>query len=271
MFDSPSEVVFTAFAGILLMLFFSTMTIVSVLRYNNKVVADIHEKNKLKVGFQEELLKAQLEMQEKTLQNISLEIHDNLGQVLTLAKLNLSTTTASDPATFEKIQNALALIAKAIKDLRGLSRTLNTDYIEEMGFKQSVEYELEMLRKSGAIMTSFSVTGKTVPFGKKTELLLFRIVQEAIQNAVKHSKTDMLSVSIDYNENNMEVSVRDNGKGFNMNSNSVSESAGFGLGLRSMHHRSILLGAELQIDSELDKGTNILIKLPINLGNNEKL
>ena len=158
------------------------------------------EKEEMKNTFQKTLLQTQLEIQEQTLKNISQEIHDNVGQVLTLAKLNLATTTVADEAASEKIKTSQQLIGKAIQDLRDLSRSLNTDYVEEMGLVRSVEYELELLQKTGTIATELNIEGKIIKFNKHTELILFRIVQETIHNIMKHAEAKKISASIDFND-----------------------------------------------------------------------
>src|SRR6187397_483253 len=94
------------------------------------------ERKLMKERFQKELFQTQLEIQEQTLKNISQEIHDNIGQALSLAKLNLNTMPpTNDEALQQKILNSKELVSKAITDLRDLSRSLDTDYVQEMGLQ----------------------------------------------------------------------------------------------------------------------------------------
>src|SRR3954465_10865734 len=100
----------------------------------------IHEKEMydLKARYERTLFESQLEIQEQTFRNISQEIHDNIGQVLSLAKLNLNTMHVGDPDNSkDKISNTTELLTKAIKDLRDLSRLLHPDYLQEMGLENS--------------------------------------------------------------------------------------------------------------------------------------
>ena len=103
------------------------------------------EKQSLEFNFKQQLLQTQLEIQEQTLKTISEEIHDNVGQVLSLAKLNLNTL---DNTSDKKIQDTKNLVAKAINDLRNLSRCIHGDRIAQLGLQQSIEDELNIVEKN---------------------------------------------------------------------------------------------------------------------------
>jgi two-component system, NarL family, sensor kinase len=270
MLSSYSEVVYTAIAGVFLMLFLSAMTILSVIRYNNKLMKHEQEKNDLKVNFSQTLLQSQLEIQEQTLKNISQEIHDNVGQVLTLAKLNLATTVVTDGLAAENIKTTQQLIAKAINDLRDLSRSLNTDYVQEMGLVRSIEYELELLKKTGTIETALNIQGKIVKLERQKELILFRIVQEAIHNIMKHAEAKTIEVAIQFMNETISIFVKDDGRGFDVSPLNDEGNRVFGLGLRNMHNRATLIGAKFSVTSILQQGTEVYISLPINGDTDER-
>lgn len=227
------------------------------------------EKEEMKNAFQKTLLQSQLEIQEQTLKNISQEIHDNVGQVLTLAKLNLATTSVAEEAAREKIKTSQLLIGKAIQDLRDLSRSLNTDYVEEMGFVRSVEYELELLQKTGTIETEFTIEGKTMKLDKQKELILFRIVQETIHNIIKHAEAKKIWAGIHFMDDTMRIVIKDNGKGFDLSPLNETGNHSFGLGLRNMNSRATLIGAKFSVSSTIGNGTEVYLQLPINEFTNE--
>jgi two-component system, NarL family, sensor kinase len=233
--------------------------------YQNK---QIENRKKLDL-LSDELLKSQLEIHEQTLKTISQEIHDNVGQVLTLAKLNLATTTVADEAATEKIKTSQQLIAKAIQDLRDLSRSLNTDYVEEMGLIRSIEYELEMLKKTETIETSFGIEGKMIRLDKQKELILFRIVQEAIHNTIKHADAKKITVLVEFKENEISIRLQDDGKGFDLTPLTDAANQSFGLGLRNMNSRATLIGAKFLMNSIISNGTEVYISLPLNGDANE--
>ncbi len=248
------------FVFLLLGVFILLLIIVYRIRQNKMLT----EKEEMKNTFQKTLLQSQLEIQEQTLKNISQEIHDNVGQVLTLAKLNLATTTVAEEAASEKIKTSQRLIGKAIQDLRDLSRSLNTDYVEEMGFVRSVEYELELLQKTGTIATELNIEGTIIKFDKQKELILFRIVQETIHNIMKHAEAKKISAAIDFSNEAVTIIVKDNGKGFDLTPLNDDSNNTFGLGLRNMNNRATLIGAKFSIESIPGTGTEVYLQLPNN-------
>jgi two-component system, NarL family, sensor kinase len=243
--------------------------IILILLYQKRQLSHLKEKNEMKNNFEKELLKSQLEIQEQTLKNISQEIHDNVGQVLTLAKLNLATTTVAESTANEKIKTSQQLIGKAIQDLRDLSRSLNTDYVEDLGLVRSIEYELELLQKTGTIVTELSIEGKIVRLDKQRELILFRIVQEAIHNIIKHAEAKKISASIHFNDEAITILIKDNGKGFDLSPLNDAGNQSFGLGLRNMNNRAKLIAAVFSVTSTIGKGTEVSLQLPVNENENE--
>jgi signal transduction histidine kinase len=135
----------SAMLAIIILMFF--------LFYQIKHYLQICEKDQLLARFQQELLKTQLEIQDQTLKNISKEIHDNIGQVLSLAKLNLNTTDVSNFDATYKIITSKDLVGKAILDLRGLLRNLGSDKITKMGLYGAIENELEQIKKTDLYQT----------------------------------------------------------------------------------------------------------------------
>src|SRR5882757_2036077 len=130
--------------------------------YSKRQKKNIIEKRLMKTQFDQELLRTQLEIQEQTLKTISQEIHDNIGQVLSLAKLNLNTMDVTQQDKLqEKISDSKKLVSKAIQDLRDLSKSMNTDNIEALGLVRAIEYELEMIRKTG-FATELNVEGNII-------------------------------------------------------------------------------------------------------------
>ena len=226
----------------------------------------IMEKRNMETKFQQEILQTQLEIQEQTLKNISQEIHDNIGQALSLAKLNLNTIPpTNDEALQQKILNSKELVSKAITDLRDLSRSLDTDYVQEMGLQRAIEYELEMIRKTGIIEANLIVEGSLFRFEKQKELILFRIVQETFNNILKHAGAKTIDVNISYAPDYFALSIKDDGKGLDLQPFNDGKNNSFGLGIRNMHSRAKLIGADFNMSSQPGKGTEVKISLPNNL------
>lgn len=231
----------------------------NVMRKRNEMFLN---EQKMKNEFQQTLLQTQLEIQEQTLKTISEEIHDNVGQVLSLAKLNLNTMDISKTAQLQgKIDSALAQVSKAINDLRDLSKSFNTDNISAIGLVRAVEYELDMIKKTGLHKTGFNVEGKIKRLEPQKELILFRIVQETLHNIIKHAAASSIWISARYSENDLELEIKDNGKGFDTAA-AGDQDTGSGLGIRNMNNRARLIGAEFNLSSIKDEGTSVAIVLP---------
>ncbi|HLZ87080.1 MAG TPA: ATP-binding protein, partial [Puia sp.] len=228
--------------------------------------------NKLQQEFQHAILSSKLEMQEQTFQEISQEIHDNIGQILSLAKLHIATMDAAgSPVLENKIRDSKALVSKAIGDLRNLSYRLNTDYITDVGFDNAVKREIETIRRSEAYEARFSIEGKPYRFDQQKELILFRIVQELLNNILKHARAKTITVELHYSPTALLVTIRDDGQGFDRSAlgtpatnGNGSDSEGHGLGIKSMYHRARLIGAEFQLTSAIGAGTVAAIHIPFN-------
>jgi two-component system, NarL family, sensor kinase len=227
--------------------------------YQKRRLQYLKEKDRMQAQFQQELLRTQLEIQEQTFRTISQEIHDNIGQMLSLAKLNLNTVDLhKETQAVEKISDAKALVSKAIQDLRDLSKSLNTDTIAASGLLNAIEAELNLLQKTGALQTAFHVSGTPVRLDAQKELILFRMVQEALHNVIKHAQAMNVRVNAVFEYGHLKLLITDDGCGFVQNTSLV-----YGSGLRNMQNRSKLIGADWQIESAAGQGTTIRIIVPI--------
>ncbi len=206
-----------------------------------------------------ELLQTQIEIQEQTLKTISQEIHDNVGQVLSLAKLNLGTFEDTESAANQiKINDTKQLVSKAINDLRDLSRSLHGDRIAELGLHEAIANELKILQNTGQYQTSLRITGEAYKLEPQKEMVLFRIFQEAFHNAEKHSKAKNIYVQMVYEKEAFRLMIGDDGIGFDASGLQPGKT---GIGLKSMQNRAALIGGALSIDSATGSGTTITIEL----------
>ncbi|MEI2749016.1 MAG: histidine kinase [Ferruginibacter sp.] len=114
----------------------------------------LREKQAIQLRFQQELLQTQIEIQEQTLKTISQEIHDNVGQILSLAKLNLNIFPAANDEQQTKINDTKQLVSKAIIDLRNLSRSMYGDQLNELGLNDAIANELSIIRNTGQFNTA---------------------------------------------------------------------------------------------------------------------
>jgi two-component system, NarL family, sensor kinase len=259
-----NDIIVTILTGSVILLIMVCFVISFILLYQKKYFRHRQEMEKMSDHFSQTLLQTQLEIQEKTLNTISQEVHDNIGQVLSLAKLHLGTVDINNPSGLpEKIENSRQLIGKAIQDLRDLSRSLNTNYVTQMGLQRSVEYELDLIKKAGSHETRVEVTGEPVRLDPQKELIIFRIGQEVLNNIIKHASATVIVVRFTYTHSNFELEFVDNGKGFNLETLEEERGKNAGLGVKNMHSRAALIGALYHISSTTGKGTTVKISLPL--------
>jgi two-component system NarL family sensor kinase len=156
----------------------------------------------------------------------------------------------------EKIDDSRTLISKAIVDLRDLSRSINTDYIREIGLLSSIQYELSLLKKTVYYETFVETEGVVYRLEPQKELILFRIFQEAINNIIKHAECNRITVRLSFQTGSFIMRINDNGKGFATN---YSYS---GIGLANMKNRATIIGGQLHLSTS-DSGTEVKVVLPV--------
>ena len=214
------------------------------------------ERDEMKNRFEQTILKTQLEIQEQTFTHISREIHDNIGQVLSLVRLNLS-TFSSNIIEQDKFEHTDELLGKAIKDLRDLSHNLQTNRIHDIGIVESIRQLLITLQKTGRYNTSFNIVENYTGLDRDTDLILFRMVQEIINNILKHAKADTITVDITGDEKETTLVISDNGVGFDTEK---LKTVGPGIGLQNIFNRAKMINATVDIKSEPGSGTAIILQ-----------
>jgi two-component system NarL family sensor kinase len=247
--------------GTIALLLLGGFIIQFVSMYKRKQRQNQIEKELMASKFSESLLQSQLEIQEKTLSDVSQEIHDNIGQVLSLAKLNLFTIDADDRENLNlKLKASKDLVTKAIVDLRDLSHTMNTDYVEDLGLMRAIEYELEMIQKSGVLKTRMEIIGNNYKFDKQKELIAFRIIQEVINNTIKHAQASFIAVNALFEERHLELTVTDDGVGMDIQYDNDGNNKA-GLGIRNMQSRAKMIDGNFTIKSAPGNGTSIILTI----------
>ena len=235
-----------------LILFGITLIIVLVAYLRNRHNFFLQERELLKAQHDQILLQSQLEIQEQAFNDISDEIHDNIGQVLSLVRLNLNTMK---PGTeIDKFKASDELLEKAIHDLRLLSHTLNGRQILLDGFETSVRKMLSSVEQTGKFKVEIDLQSGIEHLNGEKTLVVFRIIQEVINNILKHSQASLLKFQITRNTKGTSITLSDNGIGF-------SPEARLGLGLQNLRHRATLINAILEIRSVPGAGTTVSLQL----------
>lgn len=246
--------------GILLMLFLVSVFIVSVIRYNKKLYLHLQEKQSMQLQFNETLLHSRIEMQEETFRSISQEIHDNIGQELSFVKLNLNSIidTLNGP-TREVVVESKDLISKSIQQLRDIAKSINTDYLNTIGLPEAVSQQLQLMERTGAFKTELIIKGDFVKLDSRKRLVLFRCIQELLNNVIRHSEADFVSIEMNYEGEQLKVEISDNGKGFD--TSSIQSEKHNGIGLSNVVNRISLINGKISISSQSGKGTHTFLEV----------
>lgn len=212
----------------------------------------------MKAIFNEQLLQSRLEMQEQTLNVISQEIHDNVGQILSLAKVQLNIIEHSGRFNSMLLADAKDSVSKAMTDLRDIAKSLNSDRIQLLSLPEMVSHELSRVSRSGLMLTRMEVKGTEHDIHSQKKLILFRIIQEALQNIFKHSKAAHIGLDFSYQTDYVQIQIADDGQGFQKDVLNQKE----GLGLQNIINRAALIGGKAQIESVINEGTTVTITTP---------
>ncbi len=243
-----------------LILCMSAFIIVTVFIQRKKQITYLENLFNIQAIYEKNLLNTQLEIQEQTFQHISREIHDNINLSLTLAKLHLNTFDWNDIEKSEmKLESSVNLLGSSISQLSDISKSLNSDIIIQHGLLKALEEELDRIRKVELFKIEFVVKGNTIFMDSNKELIIFRIIQEAFNNIIKHAKATLVELNLDYTQEQLQIHIVDNGRGFNIERNKNRGNAG----LKNMETRVKILNGEMQVFSSAESGTNLIFTIPI--------
>lgn len=250
--DFSFELFVMLVAGIVGLFLMAAFVVSMVLIHRQRQVRSRHKMELLTAEYQNTLLNAEKEIREETLHYVSQELHDNIGQMLSLAKLVLSNP---DPAA---ISEGKQLINAIIKEVRSLSKSINRDYIKEVDFVDFLSEELEKIERSGFCKTKLMRTDNRIVFSDNNKkLILIRLVQECLNNAIKHAEPSTIEIGISQNDGKLELEVADDGKGFD------TQTYANGLGLRNLQSRIEAIEGELTLHSSPGTGTRIKMSVAL--------
>jgi signal transduction histidine kinase len=244
--------------AVIIFLLISIFIFILVAYINHRKKKFIEEKLTMETNFKQELLQSQLETQEYSFHQISQELHDNIGQLLSSTKLLLGITVMDMQTVPDTLKTAEQTVAKAIVDLRSLSKSLNKEWLHQFNLIENLEAEKERINAARNIEVQLVTQYEKLPLEPEAQVMLFRVVQEALQNSIKHAFPKHIIIQIKNTDDHFELNIADDGRGFDIES-AKKES----LGLRNMEHRVQLLGGTIEWKPNNEKGTLITITIPV--------
>jgi signal transduction histidine kinase len=238
-----------------------TFIIVILFRSQKKQVAFNNKLIEAKENHLKELFEVKLEVHEKITGDLSREIHDSVGQYLSLAKLGVNTL---DLDRKDESRNGLdeisQILEKSLDDLRSISRTMNSEIVRKGGLIKSIEMQVGHIRRLCKYDIGFEVIGEHTRLDENKEMVFFRIVQEAINNIIRHSAATHINISLNYCNNLIKLQIDDDGKGFDIDEQLLGPN--HLNGIYNMKHRAELIKADFQIISKIGSGTTIKVSAP---------
>ncbi|WP_259069986.1 sensor histidine kinase [Mucilaginibacter sp. X4EP1] len=229
--------------------------------YNRRKKKHIEEKAQMQLKFEAEIAKAQLEVQEQTMQTIGADLHDNIGQLLSLTSLTLNSIELHKLAKAQqKIDASINLVLRSIKEMRLLGKLLQGDQLVAMGLPEAIRQEINWMERSGKYEVDYT-QADNIPMIKNADkdLIIFRILQEVLNNIIKHAFASHISISLEYVDQKLKLQIADNGVGFAAGNLSAEQS---GMGLLNIQKRAGIIGGEANIASNPGAGTNVTVFIP---------
>lgn len=208
--------------------------------------------------------KAREEGQEEERKRIARDIHDGIGQMLIAIKYKVASLEDLLPEeNAGELYKLESMLEQTIEEARSISKNLAPRSVEKLGLESSLRQMCEQIKKLTAIDMKFRYIGGELEVNNKIVNALYRVAQEATQNVIKHAQATEANLQVFQGRNFIELKIEDNGKG-------IREEGSTGNGLKNMEERVALLGGRFQVYSETDKGTSLIVNLPLETYESEK-
>ena len=222
-----------------------------------------HQQQLLEINnrYEKSLLESRLKIQEETSRAISENLHDHIGSNISTAMLLLY----KDEQMIKEEEDAnrkeaLSMLSVIVDDLKDISRSLNSGYLEEIGLNEAVRHRMALLERLKKYEIDLHLEDLPSRLDRQKQLFLFYIFQEAINNINKHARAKKITVRLDYDKDKMVMQIRDDGAGIaRVQHGEINEK---GSGLINMKNHAAIMGAVLDIQSEKDRGTAIVVAIP---------
>jgi len=226
--------------------------------YTKKKKYHHQEKMQMQHQFDQELLTTEQEAREQAMQTIGADLHDNIGQLLSLTALTLkSIPLESQSKNNDKISTSIELLTKANAEMRQLGKLLQGDQLIAQGLPSAIEQEINWLSRSGLYQMAFHTESLPKIANVDKDLFYFRILQEILNNIIKHAQASSIDIRLSHSGTHLELTVQDNGIGIG-----PEQHTNHGNGLGNMKKRATLMGGTLTIESSPETGTRITLQAP---------
>lgn len=249
------EVYLAILAVTLLVIILSMGIVLAIVNYKRKQGNYFREKKTMQLEFEKQLLQSQVEVQESTYSILAKELHDNIGQLLSSSKMLLGIAQRKLTHPPETLAIAEVTLSKAIIELRTLSKSMDKEWLEQFELLENLQTEIHRFKDNENIKIEMHFAEK-IPLSSEKQIILFRIIQEALQNIIKHATAKNIRIDLQLVNEVLLINITDDGRGINANSTD-------GMGIKNMKQRTRLMGGQISWTNIL-QGTCVNISLPIN-------
>lgn len=242
------------------LLAFVAAAITFVIQYKNKKKENQAMLAQQQIAHQKELLSAEMEIQVQTMQHIGREIHDNVGQKLTLASLYTQQLAFENkvPEINDKIEDISEIINQSLTELRKLSKTLTDNNIEKGNLIELLQQEFERVERLKKYETRFTTNVEQLMLPYQAKNVLVRVVQEFLQNSMKYANAKILAADIHCSTQRLSIQLSDDGQGFDPEG--IMDK---GQGLKNMKKRMALIGGGCILHSRVGAGTTLTLEIAL--------
>lgn len=239
------------------------LSIVGILFYRKKQIEQ-QAKLDLEIVNQKELrTKAILDAEEKERRRIAQDLHDGVGQLLSAAKINLSNLESKIVIKTEEqktaMQNALSLVDDSVKEVRTVSHNMMPNTLIKLGLASAIREFITKLGNAPTLKVDLEIVGLDSRLDNQVETILYRVIQEIVNNIIKHAQASHISMQLIRHETELNVMIEDNGIGFDTHKLESFE----GIGLKGIQTRIEFLSGSVHFDSIIGRGTTVIIDVPL--------
>lgn len=242
------------------MLVLAGAIILFVVFYQKKMIQEQLKRQQMELDYQQKMMEAALESQENERRRVAADLHDSIGAMLSTIRVGITTVAKqlNDP---QGLDLSKQMLDDTITSVRRISRDLMPSTLEKFGFAHAVKEMCERFQATTTLPMNWHEHGEIQPLAKSRELMLFRIVQELINNAIKHSQATEININA-WADEQLILSVEDNGVGFDPDAFKTPSQSGRGLGLYNIENRARVLGAKIEFERNRKQGSKTTLYVP---------